>query len=115
LQQVFLLVRTLEFEVELPEDTVSLRLEIFRSRASKTLFKARIWRLEHFRIQPTFPQQQGRPLHQPSDELVLKEFESFETMFGEPRRARSVRAVERSVASEILAWARSVATSRGAK
>jgi hypothetical protein len=72
------LVETLQFSVPLPQEDLELRLELFESLAKPRHYGARLWRLERFRIQSTFPQVDGRPAHDPSDEVVLKEFEGFD-------------------------------------
>jgi hypothetical protein len=115
IRESFQLIRTVEIEVALPGDTMLLRLETFRSNGSRTLFRTRLWRLEFYRIQPTFPQRTGKPAHRPSDEVLLKECESIHLSFAEPRRATSALAVERAALAEIEDWARSVSSPKGRK
>jgi hypothetical protein len=66
-------VRTFELEpIELPDgDVIVLRAEILRVDRGK--FTARLWRVERFRVQPSFPQQDGTPSHLASDEALLVE------------------------------------------
>ena len=55
------------------DESFRVRLEVTRSRAWPCMFRANVWRAELYRIQSTFPQKRGRPLHDPSDELVWVE------------------------------------------
>jgi hypothetical protein len=57
-------------------DDLDLRIELFESLEAPGQFTARIWRVEYYRLQSTFPQQESgdTPAHMPSDELILKEF-----------------------------------------
>ncbi len=97
-----------EVNVELTDDVIELRIEVLRSNSNGKLFMVRVWRLESYRLQSTFPQRRGRPAHEPSDEIILKEFEGFESVYREPRRAESARSVERAVHREVRRWARSL-------
>jgi len=54
-------------------DTLDFRVELMRDYKDKKKMKAKIWRKEFYRIQPTFPQQKGLPEHEPCDELLLVE------------------------------------------
>lgn len=74
-----LLVATVELSTVVQEEGLTLRLEIFESLTNSGWYAARVWRLEHYRLQPTFPQRQGIPAHEPSDEVILKEFEGLDT------------------------------------
>ena len=67
----FRLVETFELDVTLGDDSFPLRVELFGAADRSDLFRCRVWRGEHHRIQPTFPQRGGRPAHEPSDELIL--------------------------------------------
>lgn len=87
------LVETLEFTVFLPEgddlEHLELRIELFESLEAPGHFSARLWRIEFYRLQSTFPQLPGpdgesTPTHHPSDELILKEFEGFESPLEAP-------------------------------
>ena len=70
---VFALVRTVEFDVVLGDDSFALRVELFRDTTRSETFRANIWRSESYRIQSTFPQNPstGEPEHHPSDEVIL--------------------------------------------
>jgi hypothetical protein len=102
-----------EITLERDEDPIELRVEVFRFEADRRMFKARIWRLESYRLQSTFPQRRGKPSHPPSDELILKEFEGFESSYSEPHRAQSARSVESAILNELQTWASSLMKARG--
>ena len=54
------------------EGELRFRVEILRSREGRrTRFEARVWRLEFYRIQPSFPQRDGQPSDHPSDEQIM--------------------------------------------
>jgi len=79
-------VRTLELLVPLTDDDVAtLRLEILEEATQPGAFRARFWRIESYRLQSTFPQENGEPSHPPSDELILKDFEGFESPLQDAR------------------------------
>ncbi|HEX2679733.1 MAG TPA: hypothetical protein VHQ03_00405 [Candidatus Dormibacteraeota bacterium] len=67
------LVKTVQLNVSLGDDSFALKVELFQEAADNHRFHADIWRNELFRIQSTFPQDpsSGRPLHNPSDEMIL--------------------------------------------
>lgn len=83
-------VRTVELNpIELKGGgTLHLRLEVLKEGKR---FVGRVHRWEFFRIQPTFPQQQGRPAHHPSDERVLVRDDG---LFDEITATSSDRVVE---------------------
>ena len=70
---LFELAKIIEFDVEVAEDHFSLRLELFQDISDAQRFRARIWRLELYRIQSTFPQNEtdGQPSDHPSDESIF--------------------------------------------
>jgi hypothetical protein len=70
---LFELAKTVEFNLEVAEDHFSLRVELFQDISNAQRFRARIWRLEMYRIQSTFPQNEtdGQPADQPSDESIF--------------------------------------------
>jgi hypothetical protein len=67
------------------DDDLLLRVEIREALGAPGHLSARLWRLEHYRIQATFPQTDGSPSHQPSDELILKEFAGRDSPLENPR------------------------------
>ncbi len=70
---LYALVKTVEFDVVLGDDSFALRVELFQDKARKRTFRANIWRNEFYRIQSTFPQKSstGQSEHHPSDEVIL--------------------------------------------
>ncbi len=70
---LFELVKTIEFDMEFAEGRFSLKLELFQDVSDTRRFRARIWRLEMYRIQPTFPQKEAdsQPADDPSDETIF--------------------------------------------
>jgi hypothetical protein len=72
---IFELLRTLEIDLEIEGDAWPVRVELYRDRDDENHFRARVWLLETFRIQPTFPQSDdGAPQDEPGDEDVLVEW-----------------------------------------
>jgi hypothetical protein len=71
--------------------TIHFRVEIMKRTGARRL-EARLWRYEFFRLQSTFPQAKGKPIDEPSDELVLVEdhtvFDNpIKTPYGNPDAA----------------------------
>ena len=72
---VFELLRTFEVDLEIEEDAWPVRIELYRDKEDEAHFRARVWLLETFRIQPTFPQREdGLPQDDAADEDVLVEW-----------------------------------------
>lgn len=76
--KVYELVKTIEFDVALDEDSFNLRIELFRATSSQNHFRAHIRRSEFYRIQSTFPQdhETHKPVDPPSDELIFIDYSS---------------------------------------
>src|SRR6187431_1124642 len=55
------LVQVLELSLPTADEELVLRIEFFQNLAESDLFSVRIWRLEHYRLQSTFPQHDGVP------------------------------------------------------
>jgi hypothetical protein len=99
------LVDTIELSVPFGDDELTLRIELFESVADARHYCARIWRLEYYRIQSTFPQVAGGlPAHEASDELILKEFEGFESPLEEPVEFASHVAAREYVLEQLAQW-----------
>ena len=63
--------RVAELTLQLGDDEQVVRLEVLRSSADPTRFRWRLWRLEHFRLRPSFPQDaDGEPEHVADDALL---------------------------------------------
>lgn len=62
-------------EIVLANDNprISFRVEILRAWRPRGAYRARVYRKETFRVQPTFPQKSGRPQYEPSDEEFFVE------------------------------------------
>jgi hypothetical protein len=102
LKSARVLVDTLELNVVLNDDDLALRIEIFEMITNPRHYSVRVWRLEYYRIQATFPQSDGAPVHAPSDEVILKEFEGFE-LPSEPRYYADPLAARAAFLSELEA------------
>jgi len=99
------LVDTVELEVNLEDDELLLRFELFESLAQPRHYSARIWRLEYYRIQSTFPQLPGgKPKHDPSDEVILKEFEGYESPLQQPVEFANALAARDYVLDQFASW-----------
>lgn len=99
------LVQTLEVEVPVDDDELIVRIEIFEDLSAPGNYISRIWRLEHYRLQSTFPQNAGVPVHSPSDELILKRFEGFESSLVSPAQFTDANAAAQQVLKELSEWA----------
>jgi hypothetical protein len=72
---VYELVRTCEVDLEIEGDAWPVRVELYRDREDESRYRARVWLLETFRIQPTFPQSDdGIPQDDAGDEDLLVEW-----------------------------------------
>lgn len=70
---VFELVRTLELDVELGDEPVVLRLEIFAARDRTGVYRARLWRQDVFRLRRSFPRDAGdEPIEQTDDTVYVE-------------------------------------------
>ena len=78
IERALVVVETIQFSVAIADDELELRVELFEALARPRHYMARLWRIERFRIQPTFPQLDHQPAHLPSDESILKEFEGLD-------------------------------------
>ena len=104
-QRSRVLVDTVELSLPLDDEELNLRIEIFESVAHARHYCARIWRLEFYRLQSTFPQTAaGQPAHQLSDELILKEFEGFESPLEAPVQFASCLAARDYVLEQLGHW-----------
>lgn len=56
--------------ISLGHEVLELRLEVYR-RVGVRKFYGRLWRVEMYRVQSTFPQKDGAPAHHPSDQEML--------------------------------------------
>jgi len=72
---VFELVKTIEVDLQFGDETWPTRFEIFCDPERQDHFRCRVWQLEFFRIQSTFPKSGGSPAHKPSDHRLIVEWE----------------------------------------
>ena len=70
---VYELVTTTEVDLQLGDDFMPMRFEIFRNTQKKGRFRCRMWEGELHRLRPTFPQKNGKPLHI-SDAFIFVEW-----------------------------------------
>lgn len=56
--------------IESGDDDFSFRIEIHKKCGSELYFP-KVFRLEHYRIQPTFPKKDGGPAHDTADEEIF--------------------------------------------
>ncbi len=94
------MVKVFELEPITMGDGVSpvlLRIEILKWLGGPPRFTARVWRLDRYRVLPTFPQRRGRPALDAVDEGVLVIDENF----AEELSAASSDAALRQVLREI--------------
>jgi hypothetical protein len=69
---VFELIKTLELDVQLNDDSWSIRIELFKDTETKGRFRCHVWELELFRLTPTFPQGEDKqPAHISDDVLMV--------------------------------------------
>lgn len=52
-------------------DTLRLRVEVLRRGVGTPSYFARVWRVESYRVQPTFPQRDSAPVSDAVDEQIL--------------------------------------------
>jgi hypothetical protein len=105
LRTAVVLLETLEVCIPLDQEDLLLRLELFQELENTDMYSARIWRLESYRLQSSFPQRGGTPAHQPSDEIILKEFEGFEAL-AEPVRFPSRGEARTELLRQLSDWAK---------
>ena len=65
----------MEVDLDIEGDAWPVRVELYRDREDANHFRARVWLLETFRVQPTFPLgHDGEPQDKAGDEDVLVEW-----------------------------------------
>jgi len=70
--QIFELVKKLELDTDFNGDTYRIQLELYRHASTKRKFRCRLWRIDFYRSQPSFPQdKKGKPRHPETDEAFL--------------------------------------------
>lgn len=70
---VYKLVKTIEVDIQLGDDSWTTRIELLRNTEKKNRFRCHVWEFESFRLTPTFPMnEKGQPSHV-SDDLIMVE------------------------------------------
>src|SRR4051812_23940581 len=71
---VYELVKTIEFDMEVGEKFLPTRVEVFRDTQRKRHFRCHMWELEYYHVESTFSRDRrgGKP-SAPSDEPILVE------------------------------------------
>jgi hypothetical protein len=70
---LFELVKTVELDVQLGDDSWSTRIELFRDTTRADHFRCHVWELEFFRLTPTFPQDENNQPAHISDDVIMVE------------------------------------------
>jgi hypothetical protein len=70
---LFELVKVVELDIQLGEDSWSTRIELFQSTEATDHFRCHVWELELFRLTPSFPRDEdGLPAHISDDVLMVE-------------------------------------------
>lgn len=70
---MFELVKTVESDIRLGDDTWSIRIELLRDRETRDHFRCHVWVSEQFRLTPTFPRDEyDQPTHISDDVLMVE-------------------------------------------
>src|SRR5438874_3569690 len=75
-------------------DAIQFRIEIHQLIGVPGKYVAQVWRVEHYRIQPTFPQAQNKLLHGPADERIIVRDDQFPAAEGTTVEMTLERALE---------------------
>lgn len=69
---IYELVRSVEMDLQLGEDSLTFRIELLRNPERADRFRCHVWELEMFRLKPTFPQDgDNEPAHVSDDVLMV--------------------------------------------
>lgn len=96
------LLRTSDLDIAFPNETLRLRLEVFRSRSSPRTYRVALWSLNTFRMRPSFLAHGGTL--RTSDEMIWVDFSAILRDLEGPLRGRSAAEVERRVLKELKLW-----------
>ncbi|MBI4851266.1 MAG: hypothetical protein HY819_05510 [Acidobacteria bacterium] len=70
---VFELIKTIEIDIELGEDSWTSRIELFQDTEKRDYFRCRVWELELFRLTLSFPRNEnGEPAHITDDSIWVE-------------------------------------------
>ncbi|HSE83878.1 MAG TPA: hypothetical protein VLB01_04970 [Thermodesulfobacteriota bacterium] len=70
---LFELIKTVEFDLALGEQILSIRFELFQDIERKDHFRCHMWELEFFRLTPTFPMNDKGQPQNTSDDIAMAE------------------------------------------
>jgi hypothetical protein len=108
---VFILVRTLELEVDLGDAPLVLRVEILEARHQEQLYRARLWRRELYRMVPSFPRGEDDEPSERTDDTMFVEWPELLQGEYDAIVAQSADAAEEKVLDDLrhslaaAAWA----------
>lgn len=69
---IYELAKIFELDLQLGEDSYTLRIELFRNTEKEDHFRCHAWELETFRLVPTFPMDESNePAHTCDDVLMV--------------------------------------------
>jgi hypothetical protein len=69
---IFELVKTVELDIRLGDDSWSIRIELLQDTEAKDHFRCHVWELELFRLTPAFPRDENdQPAHISDDILMV--------------------------------------------
>jgi len=68
---IYELARSCELDLQLGDESLTYRIELFRDTENANRFRCHVWDLEMFRLKPTFPRDEnGKPTHT-CDDIVM--------------------------------------------
>ena len=68
---IYELVRSVEMDLQLGGDSLTLRIELMRNTERADRFRCHVWELEMFRLTPTFPQNGHNEPADVSDDVLM--------------------------------------------
>lgn len=68
---IYELAKTCELDIQLGDDSYTLRIELFRNTEKEGHFRCHAWELEMFRLVPTFPRDEGNEPAHSCDDVVM--------------------------------------------
>jgi hypothetical protein len=69
---IYELAKTFELDIQLGEDSFTMRIELFRNTEKEDHFRCHVWELEMFRLTPTCPMDEdNQPAHICDDVLMV--------------------------------------------
>ena len=65
------LARSLEVDLQLGDDSLTIRIELFRNTEETDRFRCHVWDLEMFRLKPTFPRDGNEEPSDVCDDVLM--------------------------------------------